>query len=68
MSRHDDAVSLAHMHHHAREAVEACGERRRADLDSDRLFNLAMVRLVEIIGEAANRVTQTKRDQLASIP
>ncbi len=29
----------------------------RADLDSDRKLNLALVRLLEILGEAANRVS-----------
>jgi uncharacterized protein with HEPN domain len=41
---------------HAREAVEMARGRKRADLDADRQFNLALVRLIEIIGEAANRV------------
>ncbi len=39
--------------------------RKRADLDSDRQFNLALVRLLEIVGEAANRIPE---DQRASIP
>jgi hypothetical protein len=35
---------------HAREAVAMAAGRTRADLDTDRQFNLALVRLVEIIG------------------
>lgn len=47
---------------HAREAVSLVQGKNRADLDHDRLLNLALVRLLEIIGEAANRVPM--EDQL----
>lgn len=42
--------------------------RKRADLDQDRLLNLALVRLLEIIGEAANRVPEEQRAYLPQIP
>jgi uncharacterized protein with HEPN domain len=38
---------------HAREAVAMTRGKTRADLDSDRQLNLALVRLLEIVGEAA---------------
>jgi uncharacterized protein with HEPN domain len=38
--------------------------RKRADLDSDRQFNLALVRLLEIVGEAANRVPEHQRARI----
>lgn len=41
---------------HAREAVALARGKTRADLDSDRLLELALVRLLEIVGEAASRV------------
>ena len=50
MTRHDDTVSIRHMFDHAVEAVEMARGRSRADLDRDRQLNLALVRLVEIIG------------------
>lgn len=58
MSRHEDQVRLRHMYDHASEAVEMCRGLARADLDRDRKLNLALVRLVEIVGEAANRVSR----------
>ena len=40
----------------------------RADLDSDRMLNLSLVRLLEIVGEAANRVPSEERSKYADIP
>lgn len=42
--------------------------RKRADLDNDRQFNLALVRLIEIVGEAANRVPDEERIRITDIP
>ena len=53
---------------HAVEAVELARGRSRADLDADRTLNLAMTRLLEIVGEAAVRVSQATRDQYPGIP
>ena len=57
MSRHDATVRLRHMLDHGREAVDMVQGRSRGDLDTDRQFNLALVRLLEIVGEAASRMT-----------
>lgn len=57
MSRHDDEVRLRHMLDHALEAIELCKGHARSDLDSNRLLNLGLVRLIEVVGEAANRVS-----------
>ena len=56
MSRRDPMVSIQHMRDHALEAVEMVQGRSRTDLDADRMLNLALTRLMEVIGEAANRV------------
>jgi uncharacterized protein with HEPN domain len=42
--------------------------KKRADLDQDRMLELALVRLMEIIGEAAGRVTPETRAQLPNLP
>ena len=49
----------------AREALEMVEGRTRADLDRDRQLELSLVRLLEVIGEAANRVP---RDVQARYP
>jgi uncharacterized protein with HEPN domain len=68
MSRRDDRVSLQHMLDHAREAMALAAARTREDLTSDRVFYLAMTRLLEILGEAAGRVTAQTRERFPAIP
>ena len=46
---------------HDLEAVAMIKDKTRTDLDKDRQLNLALVRLLEIIGEAATRIS--KEDQ-----
>jgi uncharacterized protein with HEPN domain len=53
---------------HAREAAAMAAGRTRADLDTDRQFNLALVRLLEIVGEAAARVPQPFRHRYPHVP
>lgn len=62
MTRRDDSVALRHMLDHAEETVAMGRDRTRSDLDQDRQFCLAVLKLVEIIGEAASRVSQSTRD------
>ncbi len=40
----------------------------RDDLDADRMLELALVRLMEIIGEAAGRISPETRAKLPEIP
>ncbi len=68
MTRHEPIVSIGHMLDHAREARDLLKDRHRAELDRDRLLNLAMVRLMEVIGEAARRVPEVLRDQYPDVP
>ncbi len=67
MPKHDDNVSLRHMLEHAREAVAMAAGKERSDLEASRMLSLALVRLIEIVGEAANRVSKTRQKQLAQI-
>lgn len=47
---------MRHMLDHAREAAALTRDRTRADLDRDRMLQLSLAHLIEIIGEAASRV------------
>ncbi|MBW2059681.1 MAG: DUF86 domain-containing protein [Deltaproteobacteria bacterium] len=63
MSVRDDVVSLKDMLDHAREAVELLGDMGRENLAENRVMQLALTRLIEIIGEAANRVSKTTQEK-----
>lgn len=68
MSHHDDQIRLRHMLDHAREAVSLIQGIKRADLKNERILELALVRLVEIVGEAAARVSDESREKYPGIP
>ena len=61
MSRHESLVRFRHILDHAREAVAMVAGKTRADLDVDRKMNLALVRLLEVVGEAASRMPGDER-------
>ena len=68
MSRRDDTVPMRHMLDYAREAVAFVSGKSRADLDRDRVLQLALTRLIEIIGEAAGRVSKEGQGRYSEIP
>jgi uncharacterized protein with HEPN domain len=49
-------------------AVNFVTGRQRADLNSDQMLLFALVRAIEVIGEAAGRVTEPTRKAAADIP
>ena len=53
---------------YAREALSLVQGRGREELDTDRQLNLALVRLLEIVGEATARVPEEERLRLPEIP
>jgi uncharacterized protein with HEPN domain len=68
MSRHEGDLRIRHMLDHAKEAVAMARGKTRADLDRDRQLNLSLVRLLEIVGEAAGRVSGEERERHPDIP
>ncbi len=67
MQPEGDVVRLRHMLDAAREAVRYASGHTRADLDADRMRAFAMVKAIEIVGEAATKVSATTRAQLQSV-
>ena len=63
MSKHDTEVTLNQILLYVMEAVELSRGKIRQDLDRDRILNLALARLLEMLGEAANRIPQNVQDQ-----
>jgi len=64
----DDAIRLRHMLDAAREALSFTRGRSRVDLDADRQLVLALVKEVEIIGEAAFRLSDDTRKSHPQMP
>jgi uncharacterized protein with HEPN domain len=52
----------------AREVLAFAEGKTRNSLDSDRQLVLALVKSIEIIGEAASRVTEESREKFSQIP
>jgi uncharacterized protein with HEPN domain len=63
-----DTIRLRHMLDAARDAMAFAAGRARADLDHERMLTLALVKCIEIIGEAATNVTDETRRQAANVP
>jgi len=64
----EDRVRLRHMLEAALEIQQYVQSATRGDLKSDRKLVHSLVRLLEIIGEAANQVSSELRDQVPEIP
>lgn len=63
MSRRDPIASFGHMRDYALIGIEMSQKYCRQDLDDDRIAMLAATRVLEIVGEAANRITLEVRAQ-----
>ena len=68
MLRPDDRVRLQHMLDYSREAIALLEGKTRPDLDRERLLQLGLVRLIEIVGEAAARVSGEAQARYPQIP
>jgi uncharacterized protein with HEPN domain len=64
----DDRVRLQHMADAIEAASSFIGGRRREELDADRMLTFALVRAVEIIGEAASKISAAGRTELPTVP
>jgi uncharacterized protein with HEPN domain len=64
----DDQIRLRHMLDAASEAIAFTKNRTRVSLDTDRMLVLSLVKEIEIIGEAANQVSETTIGQTSAIP
>jgi uncharacterized protein with HEPN domain len=64
----DDTVYVGHMLETARKAIEKIQYRSRPDFDADENLRLALAYLVQIIGEAAGRVSLAFREAHPEVP
>ena len=63
-----DYVRLRHMLDAANEALFFVAEKSRTELDLDRALALALVKSIEIIGEAASRISRELRADSPNVP
>ncbi len=68
MIAHKTKVRLRHMLDYSKEALSMISGKSRRDLDTDRYLNLSLLRLLEMIGEAANKIPQKERSPHPQIP
>ena len=66
--RPEDRVRVLHMIDAAETIAKFVSGRGRTDLDSDRMLLFAMVRAVEVLGEAAAKLSPETRVQATGIP
>jgi uncharacterized protein with HEPN domain len=64
----DDRVRLRHMVDAIDSALRFSRDRIRADFDTDEMLQFAVVRAVEVVGEAANKVSADLRAIHPEIP
>lgn len=64
----NDRWRLQHMIEAADNVQKFISGRQRADLDSDQMLVFAIVRALEIIGEAASKISEETRSAHAEIP
>ena len=68
MTQHDPFVRIAHMRDYATEAIALLGTRTVKEFEGERILQLALVRLVEVIGEAASKVEEDFRARYPIVP
>ena len=66
--RPEDKVRILHMLEAEKSAVDFVAGRDRAALDQDRMLLFALVRAIEIIDEAATKVSVETRENTPAVP
>jgi uncharacterized protein with HEPN domain len=63
-----DIVRLQHILDASQQAMVFAKNRDRSDLDNDDMLTSALIRKIEVIGEAATKISDDIRERLAEIP
>lgn len=66
--RPDDLIRIRHMVDAIRSTIRFTQGRERADLDNDEMLAFALVRAIEIVGEAATKISSETREQYPEVP
>jgi uncharacterized protein with HEPN domain len=68
MTRHDPGVTIRQLLDHAQGLLEIAQGRERSHLDTDRTFQWAVLRGLEVLGEAARRLPSDFHTRYPAIP
>jgi len=68
MNLNKNVVRLNHMLEAAEKILQFISSRERKDLDKDEMFLLAILKLIEIIGEAASKISFEIKKQNPDVP
>jgi uncharacterized protein with HEPN domain len=66
--RAEDRIRLLHMTEAAQTALKFVAGKQKSDLQFDQMLLFAVVRAIEILGEAANKVSEDLQSANSSIP
>jgi uncharacterized protein with HEPN domain len=66
--RRYDLIRLRHMLDAGQQAVSFVEDKSRGDLDKDPVLAFALMKTIEIIGEAASKVSRGSKERLKEIP
>ncbi len=64
----EDVIRLKHMLDAARDVISFTQNKTRSSLDTDKMLGFSLVRCIEIIGEAASKITKQSYDEFPQIP
>ncbi|MBI5179217.1 MAG: DUF86 domain-containing protein [Nitrospinae bacterium] len=64
----EDVIRLRHMLGAAKDALAIANGKSRGDLDAEITIRLSLVRCIEIVGEAASRLTQEGQVEFPQVP
>jgi uncharacterized protein with HEPN domain len=66
--KRDDLIRLNHIADALRSAIGFTQGRRREDLDNDQMLAFALIHALQIVGEAASKISLETRNEHSQIP
>jgi uncharacterized protein with HEPN domain len=66
--RNDDRIRILHMIEATESVEQFAAGRKRGDLDTDKMLLFAILRAIEVMGEAASKVTDETRAASPGVP
>ena len=68
MSQDNDQIRLQHMLDAAKKIIDYTQGKTRQDLETNEMLSFAILRLLEVVGEAAKGISKNLRDENPTLP